>query len=1299
MATGEAVRDRPRAGAPQVPTTFAAFRNLHAGETMLVCGLGASLNLLAEPERFLTIGVNDIGRRFDPDYLLVLNSRPQFSTERFAHIAGSRAAALFSHLKLDVPHPNVVQVVLGSFGAPDFSRPERLAHTRNSPYVAVCLAVYMGARRIGLIGVDFTDNHFFGPTGRHPLSAQVARMDEEYRALARACTAIGVELVNISPHSRITSLPRMDPDVFAGAAKSARALRIVSYATTPVAGVPHVLTRCIAARTPHRAETVWPRAGYGNGVEFGGGIETRTAPAAARQALEAADAVILHNGFVAPADRALMETKPTLTLAHNYKWNVDDRFVRRGAPGLVVAQYQAALPEFSGWIPVPQPMPLWEDAFRPELKGGTITIAYTPSGKHERYPHDHRLYWHGKGYDTTLAVLDRLARRHGVQIETIRGAQVSHAQSLAMKRRAHIVIDECVTGSYHRNSLEGLAAGSVVVNGLGLVPEITRVVRQSLGLDGDDPIPFEHASLETLEPVLERLIALGPQALAARGLEGRSWLERHWSFPRHWCDLWLPAIDRAMGEMPRARPKMRPSAPASPEPPQRPAAPLPAAPVRIPAAPRRGEGEVSVVIAHGEGASPAMLDTCLGGLRDVAGIAGVTVVELARESGVAEIAARHGAEHIFCRTGQPFAPGRARDIATPFARSAYILWLDTDCLLPARFVLDGLAELRARGLDSLSPGFRLHDLSEADSAAVIAGRVRPGDCVPVRVTDTARNGGGPELVRRDFLMAQGGIPAAGLDRDGADHAWRIKARLLGTQAASRNPAQVAYRLFRPASPTADRAGTAQDADTLAVLRSLGAMRGRAAFLRHFPPPAFHPAPWEGSRQVACPPGAAAAGAVLARLFGPAVELVPPDTPHHCALPDTAPDAEAAAMEIARRLAGLSLVSGSALPAAQPGAAPRDQSAPLGPMALARKADFDLPEFAAAGRLGALPRARAWELPFALRFGNLPPGGRVVDRSVDPVALDRLIATLHPAATCQHLPAGLDPDSQRALAVPDASADLVTCLNTLECLPPAARAGLVADMARMLRPGGRLVVTCDYHFAAVLRRPDLARRFGQLHQVTPQDIARLSEGAGLVPLAVPPPVPEEGDRGLFRNIEPCPHALMGLVFRKPGGTAPPPPAIALALLPGADAPARLADLRREAMTLLRLGYACTLLRADPGAADLYPFERVVNPSRHGPLNLRAACMAAAGNATSLFTAEPGSAVPPLLVHALAVRLTQVSGAVAGLVCYDRADRNDDAAGQPVLGVRLGPPRSGGGPLALWRLPAPAGGIVLPAAIAP
>jgi Glycosyl transferase family 2/Glycosyl transferases group 1 len=185
-----------------------SFRGVHHGGTILVCGCGQSLNDLPQPDRFVTIGVNDVGRRFDPTYLVVVNPRSQFTAGRFRYIDESRARHVFTQLDLGLRHPGVVRFKLGRYGGTSVSDPGVLHYTRNSPYVALCLAAHMGARRIGLIGVDFTDDHFFGRTGTHALAAQLDTIDQEYRRLGNALSALGVEVFNLSPASRLTAFPK-----------------------------------------------------------------------------------------------------------------------------------------------------------------------------------------------------------------------------------------------------------------------------------------------------------------------------------------------------------------------------------------------------------------------------------------------------------------------------------------------------------------------------------------------------------------------------------------------------------------------------------------------------------------------------------------------------------------------------------------------------------------------------------------------------------------------------------------------------------------------------------------------------------------------------------------------------------------------------------------------------------------------------------------------------------------------------------------------------------------------------------
>lgn len=254
--------------APRPTVQMADVRERHPGATFIVCGCGSSLTPevaeQAARQGWVTIGVNDVGRLFTPDYLVVLNPPRQFRGDRFSHVQQSQARALFTQLPptaLGPVNPAVVPFTLGPFGGTDIDTgPEadgRLPHTQNSPYVAVCLAAWMGARRIGLIGVDFTEHHFFARSGRHPLSARLARIDGEYGALAQALKARGTELVNLSPVSRLHSLPRLGLSDFADTT-SAAALdaRTAAAVSSPVASpaAPTIAPR--AAPRPRRVFVV-----------------------------------------------------------------------------------------------------------------------------------------------------------------------------------------------------------------------------------------------------------------------------------------------------------------------------------------------------------------------------------------------------------------------------------------------------------------------------------------------------------------------------------------------------------------------------------------------------------------------------------------------------------------------------------------------------------------------------------------------------------------------------------------------------------------------------------------------------------------------------------------------------------------------------------------------------------------------------------------------------------------------------------------------------------------------------------
>jgi hypothetical protein len=78
--------------------------------------------------------------------------------------------------------------------------------------MGVALAGYFGAKTIGLLGVDFTEHHFWIQDGEHRLAHELHHIDKQYGKLAAHLKTLGTEVVNLSPVSKLTSLPRMSLD-------------------------------------------------------------------------------------------------------------------------------------------------------------------------------------------------------------------------------------------------------------------------------------------------------------------------------------------------------------------------------------------------------------------------------------------------------------------------------------------------------------------------------------------------------------------------------------------------------------------------------------------------------------------------------------------------------------------------------------------------------------------------------------------------------------------------------------------------------------------------------------------------------------------------------------------------------------------------------------------------------------------------------------------------------------------------------------------------------------------------------
>ena len=136
---------------------------------------------------------------------------------RWDYVKNSLSPVIFSHL--DDPGPinrssHLAKIKIGSRNTPNLENLSVVDYTMNSPYMAIIIAYQLGAKKIGMIGVDFTQDHFFANTGIHKLSKHVNNIDNEYLVLKNLLGARGVKVANLSPISLLSSWPKMDLDQF-----------------------------------------------------------------------------------------------------------------------------------------------------------------------------------------------------------------------------------------------------------------------------------------------------------------------------------------------------------------------------------------------------------------------------------------------------------------------------------------------------------------------------------------------------------------------------------------------------------------------------------------------------------------------------------------------------------------------------------------------------------------------------------------------------------------------------------------------------------------------------------------------------------------------------------------------------------------------------------------------------------------------------------------------------------------------------------------------------------------------------
>jgi hypothetical protein len=274
-------------------------------------------------------------------------------------------------------------------------------------------------------------------------------------------------------------------------------MKVAIYSRTPLAAAPFELWKALRKYTAIEARLINESIAYPDGRTFPFDIMARDREASGK-ALDEAAVWHVHNYW--PPGLGVLDGKhPVVAQFHSLPrlGNWRDLWDRAADGGRYTIRQPLQELEYN--LPA-LPNLIDPDEYRPAARGPKIRIAFAPSSRAAiNLPCS-------KGYHEVRETLDRIALKRDIEIVWIEGQP--YARNLDLKRSAHILIDDVVTGNFHRTSLEGACFACAVINKSG-------------------QHPWLRADLGSLERTLLELID-NPARLAIAQEMARAWILAEW---------------------------------------------------------------------------------------------------------------------------------------------------------------------------------------------------------------------------------------------------------------------------------------------------------------------------------------------------------------------------------------------------------------------------------------------------------------------------------------------------------------------------------------------------------------------------------------------------------------------------------------------------------------------------------------------------------------------------------------------------------------------------------------------------
>lgn len=180
-------------------------------DTCVVIGCGMSAKDYVKKQNEYVIGVNDVGLIHEVNLLLLVDDRQYFADNRVKYIKNTKTDFFITvnNYNWNFPEYKTLQFELGrerSFA--NIEEPNIIDYAYDSPYMAIQLAIKLGFKKIHLIGIDYTQNHFYANDGFNRDSA-MDNIQNSYKDIYDLCLNRNIEIYNLSEYSKLMHIKHL----------------------------------------------------------------------------------------------------------------------------------------------------------------------------------------------------------------------------------------------------------------------------------------------------------------------------------------------------------------------------------------------------------------------------------------------------------------------------------------------------------------------------------------------------------------------------------------------------------------------------------------------------------------------------------------------------------------------------------------------------------------------------------------------------------------------------------------------------------------------------------------------------------------------------------------------------------------------------------------------------------------------------------------------------------------------------------------------------------------------------------